>query len=372
MSQRVPLLDLAAEYRAIRPEIDAAIARIIEHTAFVGGEEVRAFEAEFAAYLDVAYAVGVANGTDALELALEALDVGPGDAVLTVPLTFAAPLEAIVRAGATPVLVDIGEDYTIDVDAAAAILRQRPIKAIIAVHLYGQPADLDRLLPLARAHGAALVEDAAQAHGAWCTVDGRRRRAGSVGDIACFSFYPTKNLGALGDAGCVTTNNAELAARVRLLANHGEPRKYEHTIANGRNSRLDALHAAALRIKLRRLDAWNAARRAVAARYTAGLAGLALQTPTERQGCESVYHQYVVRSATRARLQERLAADGIGTAIHYPRALHEQEGFRSLGYAPGTLPLAERCAAEVLSLPMSPFFSDEQIAHVIASTRAAA
>ncbi|MGH7786140.1 MAG: DegT/DnrJ/EryC1/StrS family aminotransferase [Candidatus Binatia bacterium] len=366
---RIPVLDLAAEYASLRAEIDAALARIVDHTAFVGGAEVQAFEREFAAYLGAGHAHGVANGTDALELALEALDVGPGDAVLTVPFTFAAPLEAIVRRGATPVLVDIDEHFTLDVDAAAQVLRQRPIKAIVAVHLYGQPADLDRLLPLARAHGAALIEDAAQAHGAWCTVGGTRRRAGTIGDVGCFSFYPTKNLGAMGDAGAVTTNRDDLAERLRLLANHGGRARYEHVIANGRNSRLDALHAAVLRIKLPHLDAWNTARRARAAQYAAALHGLPLRLPSARPGSEAVYHQYAVRSPQRDRLAARLAERGIGTAIHYPRPLHVQDGFRALGYGPGAFPVAERCAAEVLSLPMSPFLAVEQAMEVAAAVR---
>jgi dTDP-4-amino-4,6-dideoxygalactose transaminase len=366
---RVPLLDLASEYRSLRGEIDAAVARVVDATAFIGGTEVRRFEEEFAAYLGAQHVIGVANGTDAIELALQALGIGPGDAVLTVPFTFAAPLEAIVRAGATPVLVDIGPDCTLDVDAAAAIMARRPVKAIIVVHLYGQPADLHRLMPLARAHGAAVIEDAAQAHGAICTVAGARRRVGSVGDVACFSFYPTKNLGAMGDAGALATNRADLAERARLYANHGEPRKYEHAVPNGRNSRLDALHATVLRIKLRHLDGWNAARRGVAARYRAGLDTLGLGLPIERDGAECVYHQYVVRSPQRSRLQEALSERGVGTAIHYPRALHEQDGFRHLGYASGSLPMAERAAAEVLSLPMSPFFSDPQVAHVIDAVR---
>jgi UDP-N-acetyl-3-dehydro-alpha-D-glucosamine 3-aminotranferase len=371
MSARVPFLDLAAEYRLLRTAVDAAVARVIDRTAFIGGEEVGAFEAEFARYLEVPHVVAVANGTDALELALQALGVGAGDAVLTVPFTFAAPLEAIVRAGATPLLADIGEDFTLDIDAAAAILARHRVKAIIAVHLYGHPADLDRLLPLARAHGAAVIEDAAQAHGAFCTVGGRRRRAGSVGDAACFSFYPTKNLGAMGDAGALATTRTDLAERTRLFANHGAARKYEHAVPSGRNSRLDAVQAAVLRVKLPYLDAWNRARRAAAARYTAGLTDLPLRLPIERPGAECVYHQYAVRTPQRARLQQSLAERGVGTAIHYPRALHEQPGFRQLGYRAGSMPLSERCAAEVLSLPMSPYLSDEQIAHVIASLRAA-
>lgn len=368
---RVPLLDLAAEYRSLRREIDAAVARVIDRTAFIGGEEVYGFEQEFAAFLGVEHVVGVANGTDALEVALQALAIGTGDAVLTVPFTFAAALEAIVRVGATPLLADIDDHFGLDVDAAAEVLARRPVKAIIVVHLYGHPADLDRLLPLARAHGAALIEDAAQAHGASCIVGGVRRRAGSVGDVACFSFYPTKNLGAMGDAGALATNRADVAERARLLAAHGERMKYEHVLANGRNSRLDALQAAVLRIKLRRLDDWNRARRAVAAGYGAALGDLPLRLPRERAGAECVYHQYVIRSPARGRLQEKLAARGVATALHYPRALHEQEGFRHLGYAPGSLPVAERCAAEVLSLPMSPFLSAEQIAYVADSLRAA-
>ena len=366
---RIPLVDLAAEYRRLRGEIDAAVARVIDAAAFIGGEEVRAFEREFGAFIGARHVVGVGNGTDALELILEALGVGPGDRVLTVPWTFAAPLEAIVRTGATPVLVDCGDDYTIDVAAAAAALARQPVKAIIAVHLYGHPADLGALRSLARAHGAALVEDAAQAHGACCMVDGERRRIGAIGDAGCFSFYPTKNLGAMGDGGAVATNRDDLADRVRLLANHGERGKYDHALGNGRNSRLDAIQAAVLRVKLPHLEAWNRARRDVAARYAGALAGLPLQLPIERPGAESVYHQYVVRLADRERIQAALGARGIGTSVHYPRALHRQVGFRHLGYAPGSLPVAERCAAEVLSLPMSPFLTPAQIDEVAAALR---
>jgi dTDP-4-amino-4,6-dideoxygalactose transaminase len=368
----VPLLDLAAEYRALRGEIDAAVARVIDRTAFIGGDEVRGFEAEFAAYLGAAHAIGCANGSDAIELALQGLGVGPGDAVVTVPFTFAATVEAIVRVGAKPLLVDIGDDFNLDIDACAAALRQPGVRAIIAVHLYGQPADLQRLLPLARAHGVALIEDAAQAHGATCTVDGQRRRVGTLGAAACFSFYPTKNLGAMGDAGAVVTGDAEVAARVRLLAAHGEPTKYTHVIPDGRNSRLDGLQAAVLRIKLRQLEAWNTARRAVAARYDRGLAGLPLALPIVRPGVEHVYHQYVVRSPRRAAVLEALAARGIGTGIHYPTPLHLQPGFATLGYRPGSLPVSEAAAGEVFSLPMSPYLSDAQVDEVIAAVRAAA
>ncbi|MFN8640562.1 MAG: DegT/DnrJ/EryC1/StrS family aminotransferase [Candidatus Binatia bacterium] len=367
----VPILDLAAEYRSLRADIDAAVAAVVDRTAFVGGEAVQRFEAELAAYLGAPHVLGVANGSDAIEIALQALGVGPGDAVLTVPFTFAATVEAIVRCGATPRFVDIDDDYLIDVDAAGRLLTGQPIRAIIAVHLYGQPADLDRLVPLARRHGAALIEDAAQAHGAWCTVAGERRRAGTVGDVGCFSFYPTKNLGAMGDAGAVVTARADLAARMRLIANHGDRSKYEHVIPDGRNSRLDAIQAAVLRVKLPHLEAWNRARRALAARYHAALADLPLALPRQRPGVEQVYHQYAVRSVRRDALQQALHARGIGTGIHYPRPLHLQEGWCHLGYGVGAFPVAERAAAEVLSLPMSPFLSPAEADEVAAAVRAA-
>ncbi|MGD9763901.1 MAG: DegT/DnrJ/EryC1/StrS family aminotransferase [Candidatus Binatia bacterium] len=368
----VPLLDLASEYRALRPEIDAAIARVVDRTAFIGGAEVEEFESEFASYLGARHVIGVANGSDALELALHALGIQRGDCVLTAPFTFAATAEAIVRTGAKPVFADIGEDFTIDVGRAAAACRQHRIKAIIAVHLYGQPADLGLLCALARAEGAALIEDAAQAHGAWCTVDGQRRRAGTVGDAGCFSFYPTKNLGAMGDAGAVVTQRDDVAARVRLIANHGERAKYEHVLSDGRNSRLDALHAAVLRVKLPHLDAWNRARRTIATCYGASLAGLPLMLPEARPEVEHVYHQYAIRSPRRDRVHEALAARGIGTAVHYPRCLHQQEGYRHLGYEAGAFPVAEAAAAEVLSLPMSPFLTAAQVEEVIAAVRASA
>lgn len=367
----VPILDLAAEYRSLRAAIDAAVARVVDRTAFVGGAEVSGFEAEFATYLGARHALGVANGSDAIEIALQALGVGPGDTVLTVPFTFAATVEAIVRCGARPWFVDIADDFTIDVDATERALRDQAVTAIIAVHLYGQPADLDRLLPLAQRHGAALIEDAAQAHGAWCTVGGERRRAGTVGDAGCFSFYPTKNLGAMGDAGAVVTNRDDLADRMRLIANHGDRSKYEHVIPDGRNSRLDALQAAVLRIKLPHLDAWNAARRAAAARYAAALAGLPLVLPSERAGIEHVYHQYAVRSPRRDALQRALAERQIGTGIHYPRPLHLQEGYRHLGWTAGAFPASEAAAAEVLSLPMSPFLTAEQVDEIAAAIHAA-
>jgi len=368
----VPLLDIRAQYEELRTETDAALRRVIEGAAFVNGPEVAGFEAEFAAYLGAPHVLGVANGTDALEVALQAVGVRPGDRVLTVPFTFAATLEAIVRCGATPVLVDVREDdLTMDAEQSVAVLQRETIAAVLPVHLYGHPADLEPLLAAVRARGGAVVEDAAQAHGAWLPLGSGRARAGAVGDVAAFSFYPTKNLGAMGDAGAVATTRADVAGRARLLASHGEAEKYRHVIGNGRNSRLDGLQAAVLRVRLARLDEWNARRRRIAALYAEGLRGLPLRLPAERAGFESVYHQYVVRTAERDRLQQALAERGIGTAIHYPRALHEQGGFRSLGYRRGQLPVAERAADEVLSLPMSPHLGDAHAAQVIEAVRAA-
>jgi dTDP-4-amino-4,6-dideoxygalactose transaminase len=368
--RRVPVLDLGAQYRELKAEIDAAVARVIDASAFIGGIEVEAFEQEFAGYLGVRHAVGVGNGTDALELALQAAGVGPGDIVVTTPFTFVAPLEAIIRAGARPLLADIRpDDYTIDTDGLEPLFARNRIKAVIPVHLFGHAADLDSLLPLARAHGAVVIEDAAQAHGAWYTVNGSRKRAGSVGDAACFSFYPTKNLGAMGDGGAVVTDDDELARRVRLLANHGEAGKYRHVVATGRNSRLDALQAAILRVKLRHLDTDNAARRAVAAHYAALLRELPLLLPHEREGTEAVYHQYVIRVARRDEVRAALAARGIGTALHYPLPLHRQPGFRHLDFGSAAFPVAEQCAEEVLSLPMFPQLTEPQIPYVAETLR---
>ena len=368
LRKHVPMVDLPAEHRKLKRELDAALARVIQRAAFIRGEEVQAFEREFAAYLSARHAVGVGSGSDALELALQALDIGPGDTVLTVPFTFAATLEAIIRVGATPILADIGDDFTLDVDAAAAILQRTAVKALIPVHLYGHPADLDRLLPLARAHGALIIEDAAQAHGAWCTINGERHRVGSIGDAACFSFYPSKNLGAMGDGGAVVTNRDDLATRVRLIADHGQTSKYHHAIP-GRNSRLDGLQAAVLRVKLHHLDAWNAARRRVAAQYASRLHDLPLRLPEERQGTECVFCYYTVRAENRDRLRALLAERGVETAVHYPLGLHQQEAFRHLGFQKGSFPITEQCAREVLSLPMSPHLGDDAVEYVAEGVR---
>jgi len=365
----VPLLNLALEYEELKPEIDPVIGEVLRTASFVGGEQVRAFEREFAQYVEADHAIGVGNGTDALELALQAVGVDQGDAVLTVPFTFAATVEAIVRAGAKPVFADVREeDFTLDVDATAAVLAEQPVKAIIAVHLYGHPVDMDALLALAHKHGACVVEDAAQAHGARCTVAGRKRPVGALGDVGCFSFYPTKNLGAFGDAGAVVTNDSAVAERVRLLANHSEAQKYRHVLPNGRNSRLDAIQAAVLRVKLRHLDAWNATRRERAAAYAERLRDLPVRLPAERSGAECVYHQYAIRVAERDRVRAALTERGIGTAVHYPRPLHRQDGFRRFA-AGQQFPVAERCADEVLSLPMFPQLTRAAMDEVCAALR---
>ena len=326
---------------------------------------------EFAAHVGVRHALGVANGTDALELALQALDVGPAMPCSLVPFTFAATARShrALRGDAGARRHRRGL-HAIDVDAAAALMQRRPVKAIIAVHLYGHPADLDRLAPLAQAHGAALIEDAAQAHGAWCTAGGQRRRAGSVGDIGCFSFYPTQNLGAMGDAGAVVSNRDDLAARVRLLANHGERVKYEHAIANGRNSRLDALQAAVLRVKLPHLDAWNAARRASLRRSTTR------RLPVCRCSCRA-------SAAARNACTINTSCDGgaLAAAARAGRARHRhgralpgwrctsRRAFATPATRAAVSPMAERFATEVLSLPMSPFLSQAESTYVTDSIR---
>jgi dTDP-4-amino-4,6-dideoxygalactose transaminase len=366
---RVPLLNLPVEYEELKSEIDPVIASVVSTGGFVGGEQVRAFEREFAQYVEADHAVGVGNGTDALELALQAVGVGPGDTVLTVPFTFAATVEAIVRVGATPVFADIrDEDFALDVDAAARVIARQPVKALIAGHIYGHPADMEAVLSLAREHGVLVVEDAAQAHGARCVVGGKKRRIGALGHAGCFSFYPTKNLGAMGDAGAVVTNDPKVAERVRLLANHSEAEKYRHVLPNGRNSRLDAIQAAVLRVKLRHLDGWNAARRDLAACYAEGLADLPLRLPVERSGAECVYHQFAIRVAERDRVRAALTERGIGTAVHYPRSLHQQDGFRRFS-AGQEFPVAERCANEVLSLPIFPQLGREGVSVVSAALR---
>lgn len=345
----IPVFDLQRQYAMLKPELDAAITGVLARGRFILGEEVAAFEQEFAAYCGVTQAVGVGSGTEALHLALAAAGIGPGDEVITVAHTAVATVAAIELTGAQPVLVDIDPvRYTLDPAQLTAALTPRT-RAIIPVHLYGCPADLEPILTLARRHGLLVVEDCAQAHGA-CY---QGRRVSGWGDMAAFSFYPTKNLGAYGDGGAVVTNDPQLAERVRLLRQYGWQERYVSHL-KGLNSRLDELQAAILRVKLRHLDEWNTARRAMAARYTERLAGSGLGLPVAPPDTEPVYHLYVVRHPHRDALQAHLQARGIGTLVHYPVPVHLQPAYADLGYGPGCLPATEAAAREVLSLPLYP------------------
>jgi dTDP-4-amino-4,6-dideoxygalactose transaminase len=363
----VPQTDPKAAYLAQRAAIDAAIARVLAAGRYILGPEVAAFEQEFAAYVGVRHAIGVASGTDALVLSLRALGVAAEDYVATVPHTAVATVAAIELAGARPLLVDIDPaTYTMDAAALARALAAPPgrIAAVIPVHLYGQPAD-PGILALARRHGARVIEDCAQCHGA--LIDGRR--AGSIGDVGAFSFYPTKNLGALGDGGIIVTDDDTLAERLRALREYGWRARYVSDIA-GMNSRLDELQAAILRVKLAALDADNARRAAMAAAYDAGLAGLPLRLPARQAGTSHVFHQYVIRSAERDRLRAALTERGIGTNIHYPVPVHLQPAYRGrVAVGPGGLAESERAAREVLSLPMYPQLDAAQVARVVAALR---
>jgi dTDP-4-amino-4,6-dideoxygalactose transaminase len=367
--EAIPQTDPRAGYLAQRAAIDAAIARVLDGGLYILGREVEAFEAAFAAFVGVAYAVGIGNGTDAIELALRACDIGTGDLVFTVSHTSVAPIAAIERAGAVAVLIDIEPGtYTMDPRELAVALRMLPPgrpAAVLPVHLYGQPADLYALSDIARRHGLRLIEDCAQSHGAlWGD-----RRAGSFGDIACFSFYPTKNLGALGDAGMVATNDPSLATAAREIREYGWRERFI-SARSGINSRLDAIQAAVLGVKLESLPAGNARRQAIADRYDAGLAGLPLALPVRRPEATHVFHQYVIRLAQRNLLRDQLRAVGIGTGIHYPAPVHCQPAYDGrLAAGPSGLGVTERAAAQVLSLPIYPQLSDEAIERVIAEIR---
>jgi dTDP-4-amino-4,6-dideoxygalactose transaminase len=349
-TRTVPMVDLRAQYERIRPEVDAAMARVLESTQFIKGEECTLFEREFAAYCGAPHACGVANGTDALVLALRAYGVGPGDEVVTVANTFIATGEAILLNGARPVFVDVDDTFTMDAAKLERALTPRT-KVILPVHLYGQPADMQPILELAARHGLPVLEDAAQAHGA--EVGGRR--AGSLGHAACFSFYPGKNLGAYGDAGMVTSGDADYIARLRQIANHGGgSNKYDNVVV-GTNSRLDTLQAAVLRVKLRHLDAWNRERRERVEAYAKALAGVpGLTLPRERSEARSAWHLYTVRTPERDGLQAHLKAQGIATAVHYPRPIHLQPAMAPAGGRVGDLPVSEALSREVLSLPLYP------------------
>ncbi len=360
MTQQIPFVDLKVQYAAIKPEIDAAIQRVLNHTGFILGQEVSDFEQVFAQYVGVKGAVGVASGTAALQLALLACGVGPGDEVITTAHTFMATAEAISQTGARPVFVDIDPGtYNIDSNMVEAAITSRT-RAIVPVHLYGQAAEMDALCDIAQRRHLWVIEDAAQAHGA----EYKERRCGSIGHLACFSFYPSKNLGAYGDAGAVTGNDATLLAKVRKLRDHGRTAKYEHDEI-GYGERLDALQAAVLCTKLPHLEAWTEARRAHARLYTKLLTGYDLVTPYESPSGRHVYHLYVIRTPRRDELQTYLNRYGIGTGIHYPVPLHLQPAYAAHGYNNVRLPVAEQAASEVLSLPLYAELTDNQIEQVV-------
>jgi dTDP-4-amino-4,6-dideoxygalactose transaminase len=366
----IPQADPRAGFLALRSRIDIALIHVLEGGHYILGREVQGFEQEFSAFVGAGHGIGVGSGTDALVLALRAIEVGPKDYVATVAHTAVATVAAIELAGAKPLLIDVDPaTMTLDPRALAAAVERAPgrIAAVIPVHLYGQPADLGAIGPLAAKAGAVLIEDAAQAHGAlWGT-----RMAGSVGRLGAFSFYPTKNLPALGDGGMVVTGDEALAERLRALRQYGWRRRYVSDIA-GLNSRLDEIQAAILRVRLTMLEAENQRRRDIAAAYDSGLAGLPLAVPARRPNCTHVFHQYVLRSRKRDALQRALAARGIGTNIHYPVPVHFQPAYKGrLAIGPAGLAETERAAAEVLSLPMFPQLTEDQIGRVIAGVHGA-
>ncbi len=364
---KIPFLELLPTYTEVREEMDAAYRRVMESGWFLLGAELEAFEREYAARCRTAHAVGVGSGLDALHLTLRAWGVGPGDEVIVPAHTFVATWLAVTFSEATPVPVEVNPvTYNLDPGRLRAAITSRT-RAVIPVHLYGQPADMDPILEVAEAHGLKVLEDAAQAQGGAY----RSRPVGALGHAAAHSFYPGKNLGAFGDGGAVTTNDDELAQRVRELRNYGSRRKYYHDHV-GMNSRLDELQSAFLRVKLARLDDWNARRRAVAGRYLEGLSGLAgLVLPAVLPGTEPVWHLFVVRHPERDRLQASLAAAGIGTLIHYPVPPHLSKAYAEAGHPAGSFPISEEIAKTVLSLPCGPHFSPEQIDHVVATVRGA-
>lgn len=359
-SDSIPPLDLKAQYASIQKEITAAINAVLESQQFILGPQGSALESEVAEYCGTRFAVGVASGTDALILALHASGVGPGDEVVLPAFSFIASAEAISLLGAKPVFADIRPDtFNIDADRLARLLTSQT-KAIMPVHLYGQPADMDPILAIARKHGLKVVEDNAQAIGARY----KGRRTGSLGDFGCVSFFPSKNLGAYGDGGMILTNSQEYAERLRILRNHGSAKKYYSSV-QGWNSRLDEMQAAILRVKLRHLDAWGAARRAKAAAYDRLLAGIpGVVPPAVASWAEHVYHQYTIRAPRRNHVQEVLAAHAIASTVYYPTPMHLQPVYSSLGYKPGDLPESERAAGEVLSLPIYPELTEDQLARV--------
>ena len=360
----VPYFDLPAQIRSIRPELDAAIARTLDNCSFCLGPDVVKFEKDFAAYVGTQYSVAFNSGTSALHIAMRLLDIGPGDEVVTTPFTFIATSWAIAYVGATPVYVDVDEK-TMNLNPKLlekAITKKT--KAVMPVHLYGHPFDVDPILEICKRHGIPLIEDAAQAHGARYKSQG----IGTFGEMAGFSFYPGKNLGACGEGGSLVTNSAAHAKRAATLREHGSSVRYYHDEV-GYNYRMEGIQGAVLNVKLPHMKAWTARRREVAHRYHELLKGTPLALPTEAPGCESVYHLYVVRHPKRDALKDFLQEKGVGTALHYPKPLHLQKCFASLGYKQGDFPVSERSADGCLSLPIYPQISDEQVDYVGATIR---
>lgn len=361
---QIPFVDLAAQYASIETEVNAAIANVLRRTDFILGQDVERFEEEFAAYCGVKFAVGVDSGLSALELLLRAYAIGPGDEVITAANTFIATALAISSVGATPVLVDIDpETYMMDIAQLEAAITPRTA-AIMPVHLYGHVADMAPIMAIADRYGLIVLEDASQAHGARY----HDARVGSLGHAAAFSLYPAKNLGAYGDAGIIVTNDARIVETVRLLRNYGSTKKYHHEV-QGSNRRLDTLHAAILRVKLRQLDQWNLARWRHAQHYTELLTEQGVICPQEAANTVPVYHLYVIRVADRDGLQTHLRAKGISTVIHYPVPIHLQPAYASLGYQPGAFPVTEKFAGEMLSLPLYAELPADSVAYVAAAVK---
>jgi dTDP-4-amino-4,6-dideoxygalactose transaminase len=364
---RIPLVELAGQYQMLRDEILPAMDGVMSRAQFILGDDVARFEEEFAAFCGARHCVGVASGLDALQLALRAVGVGPGDEVITAANTFIASALAITHTGATPVLADVREDdFNLDPQAVERAITPRT-KAILPVHLYGQPARMDEIMDIARRHGLKVVEDACQAHGARYGRD----RAGAIGDAGCFSFYPGKNLGGYGDGGAVVTNDPEIAERLRLDRNYGSRVKYVHE-SDGYNSRLDTIQAAVLRVKLRRLEGWNARRRELAALYRELLADADVLLPAEMRGVEHVWHLFVIRHPERDRLIADLHARGIGAGVHYPIPIHEQAPYAGIRTVPHNAPVSTLLSRQILSLPLYPEMTEAQVAEVARAVRESA
>ncbi len=358
---KINFVDIQRQYQLYREEIDKAIHRVLNKSNYILGDEVEKFEQEFADYCETKYCVGVASGTDALILCLKALDIGTGDEIITVPNTFIATAFAISAVGAKPVFVDCDkETYNINIDKIEEKITSKT-KAIIPVHLYGQPADMDPILKLAKKYNLFIIEDACQAHGARY----KGKRVGGFGDINAFSFYPGKNLGAYGDGGAITTDNENLAKKIRMLRNYGQEVKYHHLI-KGTNSRLDAIQAAVLRIKLKYLDEWNQKRREHAQKYNELLSNINvnIELPKQLENVESVYHLYVIRVKKRNELLKYLVDKEIFAGVHYPVSIHLQPAYKNLNYKKGDFPITEKYCKEIISLPMFPDLKEEEIEYI--------